>query len=298
VAAPPAAGGAAPRAGVGDWLRLVRFSHTVFALPFALVTLLVATGGRPAAGLLAKVVLAAVAARTAAMAYNRWADRDVDARNPRTAGRELPRGVIRPGQALALAAGAGAAFVAVAFWLQPLCGWLAVPVLALLLGYSHAKRFTAASHGWLGVALGLAPPAAHLAATGRADASLVAPLVLGLGVAAWVAGFDLVYACQDAAFDRAHGLHSLPARAGVPRALRAAAGAHALAAVAFAGYGLLAGLGAPYWAGVAVTVALLVREHRLVRPDDLRRVNEAFFTMNAAVSLSLLCATALDLYVW
>ena len=283
---------------LADWFALVRFTHTLFALPFALIALLAATGGRPSPRLLVLVVLCAVAARTAAMAYNRYVDRRVDAANPRTAGREIPRGVISARQALLLAAGSGLAFLGCAWLLAPLCFWLGIPVLAVLLGYSHGKRFTALVHAWLGLALGLAPLAAHVAATGVLDRSLLAPGLLGAGVMAWVFGFDLLYACQDVDFDRAAGLHSLPARLGVATALRLAAAAHIVAVPLFWSFGWLAGFSLAYDLGVGVTAVLLVKEHRLVRPHDLARVNTAFFQMNALVSAVLLAATLLDLYLW
>lgn len=278
-----------------DWLSLVRFSHTVFALPFALVALLVASGGLPPWALLGKVVLAAVCARTAAMAYNRFADRELDARNPRTAAREIPRGAISARAAMALTAGSSLLFLLTAWWIAPLCLWLALPVLAVLLGYSHAKRLTTWSHSWLGLALGLAPPAAWVAARGVIDATVVTPCVLGAGVAAWVMGFDILYACQDEEFDRREGLRSIPARFGRVVALRWARLAHVLAGAGFVLFGVLAELGLAYFAGTALVGALLTIEHRLISPGDMRRVGHAFFTMNGLVSLAILGGTITDL---
>ena len=280
-----------------DWLALIRFSHTIFALPFALIALLCATAGRPPLRVLGLCVLAMVAARTAAMAYNRFADRELDGRNPRTRGREIPRGVISPPAALALALGAGAVFVLAAALLAPLCGWLALPVLAVLFGYSHAKRFTALCHLWLGVALGLAPPAAWLAGRGELDTSIVASLILGLGVSLWVAGFDVLYACQDVDFDRGEGLFSLPVRLGPARALGVARIAHAFAVLCFAGFGFLAGLGIVWHLGLALAALLLFLEHRVVRADDLSRINLAFFTLNGAVGIAMLAAVIFDLWL-
>lgn len=280
-----------------DWLALIRFSHTIFALPFALIALLVATAGRPPLRLLGLCVLAMVAARTAAMAYNRFVDREIDGRNPRTRGREIPRGAIRPGAVLALALGAAAVFVGTAWLIAPLCGWLAIPVLAVLFGYSHAKRFTALSHLWLGAALGLAPPAAWLAARGTVDGSVFAPLVLGFAVAVWVAGFDILYACQDVDFDRGAGLFSLPVRLGPGRALVLARLFHGLAVGAFILFGAIAAMGWVWFAGVGGSAVLLALQHRLVRPDDLSRIDLAFFTLNGAVGLAMLGCAALDLWV-
>lgn len=282
---------------VRDYASLVKLSHSVFALPFALLALLVATDGRPSLRLLLLVVLAVVAARTSAMAYNRFADRELDAANPRTAGRELPRGVLRPRSALLLALAAGAVFLLACGLLSPLCLGFGVPVWLWLLGYSHAKRFTSLCHLWLGVALGLAPIAAWVAADGAFTGRLAAPLLLGLGVSTWVAGFDVLYACQDEAFDRAHGLHSLPARLGVAGAMRCSLALHALAVLLFTGFGWLAGLGLAYHAGVAGAALLLCWQHRLLRPGDLRSIHTAFFTANGLVSVLLLAAGCVDLYL-
>lgn len=280
-----------------DYAALVKLSHSVFALPFALLSLLVATDGRPSLRLLGLVIAAVVAARTSAMAYNRFADRELDAANPRTAGRELPRGVVAPGRALWLALLAGALFLLCCLLLSPLCLAFGVPVWLWLLAYSHAKRFTSLCHLWLGVALGLAPVAAWIAADGAFTARLWAPVALGLGVSTWVAGFDVLYACQDEAFDRAHGLHSLPARFGIARAMWLARGLHLIAALLFAGFGWLAGLGVAYDVGVGVAVALLVWQHRLLRATDLRSIHTAFFTANGMLSLLLFGAGCVDLYL-
>ncbi len=284
-------------AGARDYLSLIRFSHSVFALPFGLIALLVATDGRPGLRLLALIVVAMVCARTAAMAYNRVVDRHIDAQNARTAGREIPRGVIAPGRAVALVVVASLGFVLAAGSISRLCLALSLPLLAVLLGYSHAKRFTSLVHAWIGVALGLAPPAAWVAATGSIDAGIVPSLWLGLGVTLWVAGFDTLYACQDAGFDRAHGLHSLPARIGIAAAMRVSQGAHLLALGLFATFGVTAGLGLVYQLGVACAAVFLWHEHRILRPDDLRRIDAAFFTMNGLVGLAMLSCTAADVYL-
>lgn len=281
-----------------DYAALVRLSHSVFALPFALLSLLVATGGRPSLRLLALVVLAVVAARTAAMAYNRFADRDLDRRNPRTAGREIPRGAVASWQALALTGIAALVFVATCRALSPLCFWLSLPTLAWLLAYSHVKRFSAACHLWLGVALGCSPVAAWVAADGAFGPRLLAPTVLGVGVAAWVAGFDVLYACQDEQFDRGAGLHSLPARLGARGAMWCSRLLHVGAAGAFAAFGLLAALGPAYHVGVALALVLMVWQHALLRPDDLSRIQTAFFTANGLIAIGLFGATCLDLYLF
>jgi 4-hydroxybenzoate polyprenyltransferase len=282
---------------VRTYASLVRFSHSVFALPFALLSLLAASDGRPAPRTLVLVVAAVVAARTAAMAYNRFADRDVDAVNPRTAQREIPRGAVSPRAALLLTTVAGAAFLASCVALGPACAWLGAPTLAWLLAYSHVKRFSAACHAWLGIALGIAPVAAWLAVDGGFGARMLAPAVLGAAVAAWVGGFDIAYACQDEAFDRTHGLRSLPARLGALGALRVARALHALAFAGFVAFGLLVPLGAVYLAGTTAAAGMLLWQHRLLRGGDLRRIDAAFFTANGAIAVLMFAAGAVDLYV-
>lgn len=289
--------GSASVSRLATYASLVKLSHSVFALPFALLSLLTATGGAPSLRLLLLVVLAVVAARTAAMAYNRYADRAIDARNPRTAGREIPRGVVAPGAALLLVCGAGAVFLGACWLLSPLCFWLGLPTLAWLLLYSHLKRWSAWCHAWLGIALGISPVAAWVAADGAFSARLLAPIVLGCTVAAWVAGFDVLYACQDEAFDRANGLNSAPVRFGARGAMWLARGLHAAAALGFVAFGLLAPLGPAWFVGVAVAVGLLVWQHRLLRPDDLSRIQMAFFTANGTIALQLLAAGCVDLYL-
>ncbi len=283
-------------ASIRDYASMIKLSHSVFALPFALIALLVASDGAPGWRLLGQIVAAMVLARSAAMAFNRWADRAIDARNPRTASREIPAGIISARAALAMTILCSLGFVAIAWWISPLCFWFAIPVLAVLLGYSYAKRFTSGAHLWLGIALGLAPPAAWLAAVETIDASILGPLVLGIGVSVWVAGFDVLYACQDLEFDREHALRSIPARLGVAGALRVARILHVLAVAGFAAFGILVELQGPYFVGVAAAAALLVYEHRLLRADDLSRIGAAFFTMNGLVSLALLACTVVDVY--
>jgi 4-hydroxybenzoate polyprenyltransferase len=273
----------------------VRFGHSVFALPFALASAWLAARGAPEPRVLALIVLCAVAARTAAMAFNRWLDRRIDALNPRTAARELPRGVLSSGAVLALVAGAALVFLAGAWLLNPLCGRLAPLVLAVVLGYSATKRFTAAAHLVLGLALALAPLGAWLAVRGDFAGDLAPPLLLALAVLTWVAGFDLVYACQDEGFDRAHGLHSIPARLGAPAALRLARALHVVTFGALLALALRAELGWIFGLALAGAALLLIWQHSLVAPGDLRRVDLAFFTLNGWVSVALFAGTALDL---
>lgn len=269
--------------------RMIKFTHSIFALPFALTSLVLAAQGGLRPATLGWVLLAMVAARSAAMGFNRLADQAIDARNPRTAGRELPRGLLSRGQVWAFVLVSAGLLILAAAQLNPLCLALSPVALAIVFGYSYTKRFTAAAHLVLGLALGVAPVGAWLAVRG---AFALEPLVLALAVLCWVAGFDTIYACQDADFDRREGLHSLPARLGVGRALQVARGLHVLALLLLASLYLLTSLHALYLAGVAGVGALLVYEHSLVRADDLSRVDAAFFTINGWVSVFYFAATS------
>ena len=235
-------------------------------------------------------------ARSAAMAFNRLADRRIDALNPRTAGRHLPSGRLSVGEVVIFTVATSVGFVASTLLFLP-NRWpliLSGPVLAWLLGYSFAKRFTSLAHFWLGLALAMAPMAAWIAL--RGDLAWP-PALLGLAVLLWVAGFDIIYACQDAGFDRDQGLHSVPSRLGVRGALRLAAGCHAGMVLALVGLGVAYPMGWVYFAGVGVVAVLLVYEHSIVRPDDLTRVNVAFFQVNIGISLGLLAVGVADLLV-
>jgi len=269
--------------------RMIRFSHSVFALPFALTSAgLAARGGGVEARQILWIVVAMVAARSAAMGFNRLADQAIDARNPRTAGRELPRGVLSRGEAWVFVAISTVVFVLAAARLNPLCLALSPVALLIVFGYSYTKRFTAASQIVLGLSLAVAPVGAWLAIRGRFEA---VPLVLGAAVVLWVAGFDTIYACQDAEFDRREGLHSIPARLGVPRALVVARALHLGAILLLIGLYPLVPLHPLYLAGVAVVAGLLAWEHTLVRADDLSRVMQAF-NLNGWVSLGYFAFTA------
>lgn len=292
-------------------LEMIRFSHTIFALPFACLALLMAirlpqsdgsavvVGWTPLAGLL----LCMVFARSTAMAFNRLVDQRYDAANPRTAGRHLPAGLLSRSEVTAFALICAIGFVGSSALFLP--NWLplagSLPVLAFLCGYSLAKRFTAAAHLWLGIALSLAPVCVWLAVRGTsviaAPADLLPALVLAAAVALWVTGFDIIYACQDEAFDRQAGLQSVPARLGTAGALRLAAVCHlgmlvCLLLLPLSAAGL--GWGGVYYAAIALIAGLLIYEHRLVRPDDLQRVNTAFFNINAIISIVLLVAAGID----
>jgi 4-hydroxybenzoate polyprenyltransferase len=273
------------RGGLGRYARLVALPHTVFALPFALGAAALAWrhGAVPfSPARLALIVVAVAAARTCAMGFNRVVDRRFDAANPRTAGRELPRGAVSLGGAVALTAAAALVFVAAAALLGRWPLLLAPVALAILLGYSLAKRFTWATHLWLGVCLGGAPAGAWIAITNGFG---WAPLWLSLAVACWVAGFDIIYATQDVAFDRARGLSSIPARFGVARALVLSRVLHAGAVAGLIGFGIALHLGVVYGLGVTAIAATLAYEQRIVSASDLSRVDKAFFDLNGWVSL-------------
>jgi 4-hydroxybenzoate polyprenyltransferase len=286
-------------------LELIRFSHTVFALPFALLAAVMAwhLSGFSWRQLIG-VLLCMVAARSFAMAMNRLVDRRLDASNPRTAGRHLPAGILSVPMVTAFTAICAAAFVAATLLFLPnrLPIYLSIPVLAFLAGYSFTKRFTSLAHFWLGVALALSPVAAWIAIRGAQvmgnPGDLFPAIVLGGAVLTWVAGFDMIYACQDYDADVKSGLHSIPVRLGVPGALRLAAACHVGTVALLACLPLVyPPLGWIFWAGVAAVAVLLVYEHLLVRPDDLSRVNAAFFNVNAVISLGLLVVGSLDLWL-
>jgi 4-hydroxybenzoate polyprenyltransferase len=288
----------AGRRGLYERLRgygsLVTLTHTVFAMPFAAAAVVLAqavphvplTGRRVAA-----MLVCMVAARSSAMAYNRYADRDVDALNPRTQTRHLPSGLVSPREALLLAAVAGMLFVGAASTLGTV-PFLSSPfVLAVLLGYSHAKRFTWASHAWLGLALALAPGGAWIAAGAAPNLAIV--LLMG-GVLTWLFGFDVLYSLQDEAFDREKALHSVPARFGTKRALWLSAAAHVVTVVLLGLTGWLLGRGVFYAVAVALTAVLLAYEHALVGRGDLSKIDKAFFDVNAWLSVGFFVLVFLD----
>lgn len=279
-----------------DYASLIKLSHSVFALPFALLALFAADSS-PMWTTVALCIVAVVAARTSAMAYNRYVDRDLDAENPRTKGREIPRGVVSPRNALLLTVASGLVFVGCCELLGGECSWLALPVWLWLLLYSHAKRFTSLCHLWLGVALGLAPLAAWVAVRGSFDGFAI-PLQLAAGVVLWVAGFDICYACQDEAFDKARGLHSIPAKLGVVRAMWLSRAMHLGAAFLFWSFGRAAGLGIAYSVGVGIAALMLGWQHWLLRRFDLTHIHSAFFIANGALSVAMLAAGLADIYLF
>jgi 4-hydroxybenzoate polyprenyltransferase len=268
-------------------LEMIKFEHSVFALPFALTGALLAWRDSDylTAGLalrLGFIVLAMVGARSAAMTFNRLLDADIDARNPRTKMRHLPAGILSRGFAFAFLFASCAVFVLAAAMLGPLCLKLSPVALGVVLIYSWTKRFTSLSHLVLGLALGIAPAAAWIAVRGALDWRIA---WLTLAVMLWTAGFDIIYACQDYAFDCGEGLFSLPARLGIGGALWVARGFHLAMIACLAALALALGLGVAAWLGIAVVAALIVWEHRLVHADDLSRIDAAFFTMNGYISV-------------
>jgi 4-hydroxybenzoate polyprenyltransferase len=261
---------------------LVKLEHTVFALPFAFVGAFLAWDGVPRGRDLLWITVAMVGARTLAMGLNRLIDAEVDARNPRTAGRELPAGTVSRGQVLALCAAAAAVFLAAVFQLDPLVRWLWPVPVALFVVYPYLKRLTWLCHLWLGASLGLAPVGAWAAVTGELPWQAVA---LGAAVALWVSGFDLFYALFDLEHDRAEGLHSWAVRFGERGVFAGARVQHLGTVVLLVLAGLGLEVGPLYWLGVAAVAALLGWEHSLVRPGDLRRLDAAFFTVNGLISV-------------
>lgn len=279
---------------IGIFLEMIKFEHTVFALPFALTGALLGARGLPTARQLLLIVAAAVCARTAAMSFNRWADAHYDALNPRTSQRAIPQGLLTKRFALGATILSALGFLVCAYALNYLAFLLSPVALFVLLGYSYTKRFTSLSHFVLGLALGIAPAGAWIAVRGTLELPAV---LLSLAVLSWVAGFDLIYACQDVEFDRRYGLYSVPARLGIPRALKLSALLHSFTVVLLLAVGLVAALGVFYFFGVACVGALFCYEHRLVHPEDLSRLDVAFFTANSWVGMIVLVFTALDLLI-
>ena len=270
---------------------MIKFAHTVFALPFALLAAVLAAGGVPPLETLFWILVAMVGARSAAMSFNRIADRHLDARNPRTASREIPSGLLSTRFAALFCAGSAALFVVASAQLNRLCLLLSPVALAVVLGYSLTKRWTALSHLVLGLSLAIAPVGAWIAVTGSL-ARL--PVVLGLAVVFWVAGFDVIYSLQDEDFDREQGLQSIPARLGARRALFVSTLFHAAALAFLCGAFVLAEGGVLFGLGVALAGAFLVRQHAIVKPGDLSRVDAAFFTANGWLSVALFACGAAD----
>jgi 4-hydroxybenzoate polyprenyltransferase len=268
------------------YANFVKLPHTVFALPFALVGVTLASYERPVRwSMIGWIVLAFTCARFAAMGFNRIVDREFDARNPRTAMRELPSGTMTVREASLAVLLASALFVYAASRLNPLCAWLAPVALGWIFFYSYTKRFTSWAHIVLGVGMSIAPVGGYLAVIGAWPTQWWMPLVLALAVTTWGGGFDVFYALADEQFDREHGLHSIPVALGQARAIRIARALHLTTIASLAVVGLATGGGAIYAAGVTAVAVLLLYEHSLVRPGDLTKLGAAFFTMNGVISI-------------
>jgi 4-hydroxybenzoate polyprenyltransferase len=282
---------------LSTFLNMVRFEHTIFALPFAYLGMLMGARGWPPAengwptwSQLFWITIAMGAARTAAMSLNRYIDRQLDARNPRTAMRDIPKGRIGANVVLFLGLVSLLMLLLAAWMLNPLCFALAFPAMLFLIGYSYTKRFTLFCHWILGATDGLAAAGGWIAVTGSVDPPAWS---LWLAVTVWIAGFDLIYACQDVDFDRAAGLYSVPARFGIAASLRLAQIMHLLTVVALAVAGWQMGLGWPYWLGVLAVAGLLIYEHSLVSPGDLSKLGIAFFNVNGYIAVTIFVATLL-----
>jgi len=287
-----------PRASAFQHLRIIlemiKFEHTVFALPFALMSAVIAARGFPSLPVTLWILVAMVGARSSAMAFNRVVDLEFDRRNPRTATRALPANLLTPVQVWVFVLVTTGLFLVASWRLNPLALALSPVALAVIWGYSYTKRYTSLCHLVLGLAIGIAPPGAWIAVRGTLD---WAPVLLSAAVMLWVGGFDVIYACQDAEFDRNAGLQSLPARLGLAGALAVSRLMHVATVILLALLPLFVQLGLVYWVGVAVVAALLLYEQSLVRPTDLSRVNAAFFTVNGFVSIGLLVFTAADIFL-
>lgn len=276
-----------------DYLSLVKFEHSVFALPFVLIAAFVHADGWPTAWQMALMIIAAVSVRTSAMAFNRILDRKMDALNPRTEGRELPRGRIRVSKAWLVTVVGALLFVLAAAGLNWLCFALSFPALVVLLGYSYTKRFTAWCHGALGLSLGIAPMGAWLAVRPSFD---LPPMVLSLAVICWVAGFDIIYALLDEDFDREHGIHSAVVALGPQAALMVSSALHVAFVMLVVWFGWLTGLGLAYYTTVGLVAVALLIEHAIVSPEDQSRVNAAFFTANGIASIALLAGVCIEVF--
>jgi 4-hydroxybenzoate polyprenyltransferase len=273
-------------------LEMIKWEHSIFALPFALCGAMLAAEGWPTAHQVAWIIVAMVAARSAAMAFNRLADASIDAANPRTSTRALPAGQLTPAFVATFVVISSAVFIAAAAELNRLALWLSPLALAVLLLYSYTKRFTRWSHLVLGFALGIAPSGAWIAVRGSLDPRI---LLLTAAVTFWVAGFDVLYACQDFDFDRSSGLHSIPRYLGISRALWVARAFHVIMLLLLAALLAAFGMGKVAIAGVAVVAVLLAYEHSLVSAGDLTKLNAAFFTMNGVISVVFFVFVAGDL---
>jgi 4-hydroxybenzoate polyprenyltransferase len=283
---------------IGVLYEAIKFEHTIFALPFAYLGMVLAARGLPTAWQVIWITLAMVGARSFAMALNRLIDASQDALNPRTFNRALPKRLLKPIEMLLFALASLALFAFSAWELNPLCLLLLPVALVFLVGYPYTKRFTWLCHLVLGLADGIAPVGGWIAVNPTISvANLLPPLLLGLAVAAWVGGFDLIYSCQDLDFDHQTGLHSIPVRFGVATALTLSTLTHILTIALLLIVGILLHLGLIYWAGLLIAAVLLAYEHRLVSPTDLSKLNVAFFNMNGYIAVVVFLCTFLAIFI-
>ncbi len=282
------------------YLSLIKFSHTIFAMPFAMIGFFLGVSQHSAfsirryAILFILVILCMIFARSAAMAFNRYLDRAFDAKNPRTAIREIPAGLLKANSVLLFTILNSLLFIACTFFINRICFYLSPVALAVILGYSFTKRFTPLCHLVLGLGLSLAPIGAYLAVTGRFD---ILPVLFSFAVIFWVSGFDIIYSLQDEEFDKGEGLYSMPSWLGKAKALRVSGLLHLLSAACVIIAGFLGGFGWLYWMGVVVFCGMLIYQHSIVKPNDLRRVNLAFMTANGIASVVFAVFVIADLFV-
>ena len=273
-------------------LEMIKFEHTVFALPFAVMSAFIAADGFPPLAKFGWILVAMVGARSCAMAFNRLADAEFDSMNPRTAMRAIPAGLITKSTVWIFTIVSAGLLVLAAWQLNPLAFALSPVALAVIMGYSYTKRFTALSHFWLGLSLSISPVGAWIAIQGS---FALPPIILCLVVLFWTAGFDIIYACQDVNFDRQHGLHSIPAKLGIRWALWLSSALHVVAVLLLLYISILVELGAFYYIGVGIVGLIFIYEHAIVKPTDLSRVNLAFFTLNGMISLVLMVLSIADI---
>lgn len=273
-------------------LEMIKFEHTIFALPFAVMSAFIAADGLPALAKFGWILVAMVGARSCAMAFNRLADAEIDAKNPRTAMRAIPAGLITKGTVWCFTVISAGLLVFAAWRLNPLAFALSPVAIVVVMGYSYTKRFTALSHFWLGLSLSISPVGAWIAIQGS---FALPPIILCLVVLLWTAGFDIIYACQDVNFDRKHGLRSIPAKIGIRWSLWLSSALHVIAVLLLLGIPLLVELGLFYYIGVGIVVLIFIYEHAIVKPTDLSRVNLAFFTLNGMISLVLMALSIVDI---
>lgn len=273
------------------YLGAIKFSHSIFALPFALTSALIAAGGLPPVRKIAWIAVAMIGARSGAMGFNRIIDRRIDALNPRTKNREIPSGRIKASAAVLFSVISFAVFVFAAYMLNPLCFMLSPLAIAVVVGYSYSKRFTWAAHFWLGLSLAIAPVGAWIAVRGSMDWNI---LPMALAVFFWLPGFDMLYALQDIEFDRSHGIYSIPARFGIRASLWLARFLHGISALFLIINGFMFSLGVWYWIGMAIVAMLFAYEHSLLKENDISRIDMAFLNMNGYISTTVFTFTLLD----